>query len=454
MRCSATASVRATIVALGVLMSASAAHAAPLTRGAGLNLRTPVAPELEVLPAAESLPTVSEVTPASAPVGGGTTVLIKGEHLLASGTTVDFGGEEASEVSGTEVQLQVTTPPLAAGEVTVSVTTAAGTGTWSGRFIYVPPPPVSVTYPTTGAVTSGSMQQVEGTAGAEPGDSKVTVTLFKGASLGTPDEEHVVEESAGRWSTGFTDVGPGTYTVDAVQYDAFGSLVISSPVTFTVDPSLQTSDAPPLASFAWLPSAPKTGEPVSLVSSSSDVHSPITGFAWSLAGNSVFQNGGPLITTSFSTPGAHVVKLRVTSADGLSSVASETITVASRPATLMQPFPVVRIVGSDGNFGVKIALLSVEAPAGAQISVKCKGRGCPVKRVRRLARASASGASTVKFRRFERELPPGVSLTVRVSAAGEIGKYTRFVVRRGKLPKRVDTCLEPAGVKPMPCPST
>jgi len=148
------------------------------------------------------------------------------------------------------------------------------------------------------------------------------------------------------------------------------------------------------------------------------------------------------------------VRLRVTSADGLSSTASETIMVGSPEATLMDPFPVVRIAGSDNEHGARLSLLSVLAPAGAEISVRCKGHGCPVRRARKLARSAKNGGLVnVVFRRFERQLPVGVRLIVRVYEQGEIGKYTRFVIRRDKLPKRVDTCLEPSGVKPMACPS-
>jgi hypothetical protein len=57
------------------------------------------------------------------------------------------------------------------------------------------------------------------------------------------------------------------------------------------------------------------------------------------------------------------------------------------------------------------------------------------------------------FRRFARSLPAGVTLQIRVAKLGQIGKYTRFTVRRGKLPTRVDSCLDPAGIKPIACPS-
>jgi hypothetical protein len=150
------------------------------------------------------------------------------------------------------------------------------------------------------------------------------------------------------------------------------------------------------------------------------------------------------------------VQLRVTDADGLSSIATETIEVTSVPLILMQPFPIVRIAGSETSTGVHLSLLTAQAPVGARVTVRCRGRGCPVRSESRVAasRKSKAGTLVVEFRRFERSLRAGVTLEVRVSKPGEIGKYTRFVVRRGRLPLRVDSCLGPAGIKPIACPSS
>src|SRR5205823_6598829 len=152
------------------------------------------------------------------------------------------------------------------------------------------------------------------------------------------------------------------------------------PVTFTVTaPSgspltspAEVSPAAPAASFRWFPAVPKTGEAVSLVSTSTDVSSPIAGIAWALTSNGSFQGGGTVLTTAFSTHGAHVVRLRVTNADGVSSVATETINVVGPTVSLMQPFPVVRIVGAETPSGVKLRLLGVlQTPAGALITLRC-----------------------------------------------------------------------------------
>ena len=149
------------------------------------------------------------------------------------------------------------------------------------------------------------------------------------------------------------------------------------------------------------------------------------------------------------------MRLLVTSANGLSSVASETINVVGRRVPLMQPFPVVRIAGTETRSRVKLRLLRVQQiPAGARVTVRCRGRRCPLKSASRVAVSRALEASSLEFRAFERSLHFGVTLEILVSKPGEIGKYTRFELRRGKLPTRVDMCLDPAGIKPLRCPSS
>jgi hypothetical protein len=59
----------------------------------------------------------------------------------------------------------------------------------------------------------------------------------------------------------------------------------------------------------------------------------------------------------------------------------------------------------------------------------------------------------LRFRRFERALPAGIVLEIRVSKIGEIGKYTRLLIRHRRPPTRLDNCLDPAGILPMTCPS-
>ncbi|TMK97017.1 MAG: PKD domain-containing protein [Actinobacteria bacterium] len=212
--------------------------------------------------------------------------------------------------------------------------------------------------------------------------------------------------------------------------------------------------AAPAASFLWFPPSPHVGETVSLASTSTDDSSPITSQAWDLLGSGPFDQNGPVVETIFSTPGPHLVRLLVNAADGSGDVAAEVIPVTYPPAREMLPFPIVRIAGTAVRAGAKLRVLSVEAPPGVLITLECLGRGCPVRLQSRIAPSSGLATVTVRFRRFERFLPAGLSLEVRVSKAGQIGKDTRVLIRHGKAPRRVDSCLSPVGNAVISCPST
>jgi hypothetical protein len=291
----------------------------------------------------------------------------------------------------------------------------------------------------------------------------VTVQVHAGPTAKGPVESLATAAGTGSdWTSGDTypALAIGEYTAIAVQESSIGNPTgTSAPVTFSITtPPIAAPEralGPPSASFKWFPPMPQTGEPVSLVSSSTDAASPITALAWSLASTDPFENGGSILNTSFSTPGAHAVRLRVTNAAGLASVATETIDVLGHTTPLMQPFPVVRIAGTYNANGVELRLLRVQQmPAGARVTVRCKGHGCPLKSLSRLAASTGHTAAEIEFKRFEHWLPAGVSLEILVSKQGDIGKYTRFRVRHAKLPERVDMCLEATGSKPLACPDS
>jgi hypothetical protein len=346
--------------------------------------------------------------------------------------------------------------PLAEGPYTVLAKQAGLVTAVEGFIVDATPPQVKLTSPSNGSSSFSSSEVVSGAAGTEPGDEPtITIDLYSGSSAsGSPVQAVSTQRSNGGWSVTFGGLGPGTYTAQAEQADDVGNVGHSEAATFTVLPPVPPS--PPAASFEWIPSAPQTGEPVTLVSTSTDPDTTITGFAWALAGNGVFGPGASALATTFSTPGPHVVQLQVTDANGLSSVATKTIPVTSPAPTLMQPFPVVRIVGSYSSSGAKIKLLTVLAPVGATIRVTCRGGGCATKSQQLVAASLANtmaGTTLITFRRFERALRAGAFLDVWVSRQGQIGKFTRFRIRHGKAPSRTDLCLNPPGTQPIVCPS-
>jgi hypothetical protein len=321
-------------------------------------------------------------------------------------------------------------------------------------------PQVALLEPADGSSGAGSAQLVRGSAGIASGDlAGVTVQLFSGSSIGpgqSPLQSILVTSIEGAWSTTFVGLGSGSYTVRAQQADSAGNVGTTSTSTFALGVAAGHAATPgaPAASFAWFPANPRVGETVSLVSSSSDAASPLVGFAWDLAGTSTFANAGSSTSTTFTTAGKHLVQLRVTDAAGLTSVAGETIAVSAPALPLMQPFPIVRITSIATRSGVRLRLLSVLAPAGAQITVQCSGHACPTKSQSHLAAVHKSRAAFVEFRRFERALTPGAVIEIRVSKAGVTGKYTRFTVRRGKRPTRLDACISGVAARAIRCPSS
>jgi hypothetical protein len=224
-------------------------------------------------------------------------------------------------------------------------------------------------------------------------------------------------------------------------------------------------DGPPVG-FLFFPAAPVPGQEVTFAYSAGPAVSAPP--EWDLNGDGVFPDAtGPRAKTTFGEIGTHFVGLRITGGDDAQSTGYQAVRVvaASGPLTgqgkalrLMSPFPIVRITGKVLRKGARIKRLTVRAPYGATVKVRCRGRGCPFHRSSRtLARAGKTKApsKTISIKRLERHtLRGGASIKVLVTRQGEIGKYTRFLIRRGKPPRRTDLCLAAGSTEPMECPSS
>jgi PKD repeat protein len=235
----------------------------------------------------------------------------------------------------------------------------------------------------------------------------------------------------------------GSYTVRLFGTNSAGE-------TFVVTRPVLVLNRAPVAAFTVAPLHPLAGDSIVLTSISADSDGPLVTQAWDLDGDGGFQDAqGPIATVAFEEPGTHAVGLLVSDRDGATHAAAAHVEVRPRPLEALSPFPVVRIVGSFGRTGIRIDRLLVTTPAGAKVEIRCRGHGCPF---RRLVRKGPP--LTVRVRRFARRLlRPGAVVQVWVTSAGEIGKYTRFRIRRGKPPVRVDRCLPPGSRRPAPCPA-
>jgi hypothetical protein len=346
------------------------------------------------------------------------------------------------------------------------------------------PPSVTVSSPANGALGNDRTPDFAGVADVEAGP--VTLRIYAGTSpegtaLQKPSTSLFSPEGA--WTLHPTiPLADGVYTAQASQTNAAMQTGSSPPVTFTVDTAapLVTLDPPEPTPGATAPaftgSASDTrpvtveifaGSEETLVSTaaaagtgarwrSSDASPPLavgqyTAIAFqesSLTGNPEGRSQGmPFAIRSAPPPPSFLA-----TANGTLALAGKPIE-AVRPASLMAPFPVVRIAWAQERNGITLRLLRVQqTPAGAQVRVRCTGRGCPAQALRRTTLSGPRGVEPLTFRSLQRHLGFGAVLQLFVSKPGQIGKYTRFTVRRGRLPERVDTCLDPAGVRPLACP--
>jgi PKD repeat protein len=276
---------------------------------------------------------------------------------------------------------------------------------------------------------------------------------------------------------------PGVYRVAVAVSDGRGA-------TSTAEGAITVvADRAPVVTFANDPVQPAAGAVVTFTATASDPDGSVTRIEWDLDDDGQFDDAaGAVATWSFGAPGPHRVAVRAVDDRDVATVAFRTIDVvrsvlaapaaalqaasggpwlpgpapapavprgpapAAARATLMAPFPVVRIRGLIYHGAVRVSLLKVVAPRGATIHVVCHGGSCTPKRAD--VRVTAA-RRPVRVTSIEgRLLRAGTVIEVRVTAPRRIGKYTRFTIRRDATPARTDLCLAPGRTRPTACPTT
>jgi hypothetical protein len=89
-------------------------------------------------------------------------------------------------------------------------------------------------------------------------------------------------------------------------------------------------------------------------------------------------------------------------------------------------------------------MLTVRAPRGSSVSVRCTGRGCPRKRFARMT-------TLVHLKPYQRLLRGNLRLEISVTRRGFVGKRTVITLRKGKAPTRRDLCLYPGVSRAKSC---
>jgi hypothetical protein len=176
-----------------------------------------------------------------------------------------------------------------------------------------------------------------------------------------------------------------------------------------------------------------------LTSTSTDPDGPIVAQEWDLDGDGGFDDGaGETALYFWRRAGTYPVALRITDRDGAAVVAQASVVVAPRPPGSLTPAPLVRFVGRPTQNGAHLDLLTVTAPEGAHVGVRCKGGSCPYKHKR-----FTSEGDRHSFRKLRRTFAAGTVIEIRVTKSETIGKFTRLRFRAGQRPARLDRCLNP-----------
>lgn len=131
--------------------------------------------------------------------------------------------------------------------------------------------------------------------------------------------------------------------------------------------------------------------------------------------------------------------------DGVFDVLDQCDTLAAPPGQTNGCPPELRATSTlrampTGN-GIKVRSLSVDAPRGSRVRVRCR-RGC------RFSQSRTAGSRPVGFSRVRnRRLPARARLEIFVTRSRSIGTYIRYTVTRGNF-RRTVRCLRPGSTTP------
>ena len=282
------------------------------------------------------------------------------------------------------------------------------------------------------------------------------------------DEDGLFNDGTGQTFTK-TYRKPGAFKVKFRIEDQDGGITLA-------EDAVAVGNQAPKADFVVLPQSPAAGAAFTLVSTALDPDTPLDKWLWDLNGDGDYGDAeGASVQHSFPAAGTYTIGLKVLDSEDVPDAVRKSVVVhVPAPATtapqtastgagfrLLSPFPVVRLAGSISRAGTRLRLFAIEAPPGARVVVRCKGRSCPFRLNARSAAVTDPGkgkvhsSASLRIRQLEkRVLKKGVTITIFVTKAGTIGKYVQFKFLKRRPPARVDRCLMPsAPSKPVECPS-
>jgi hypothetical protein len=116
--------------------------------------------------------------------------------------------------------------------------------------------------------------------------------------------------------------------------------------------------------------------------------------------------------------------------------------------------PIARTVAYKLGYGKAFTIFSLlkvkPARAGDTIRAACKGKGCKRKRMRVAVAKNGAGVSLTRLVKGAK-LKPGARIEIRITRPGSLGRFRRFTIRSGKVPRQTRRCLVPGSAKPVKC---
>ncbi|MBN9221586.1 MAG: Ig-like domain repeat protein [Mesorhizobium sp.] len=249
------------------------------------------------------VPTVTAVSPASGPTGGGNSVTITGTGFSTANATgaVLFGATQASYTIDSNTQITATAPAGTTGTVDITVTTPGGTSTTSAadHYTYLALPTVTAISPTSGPTAGGTSVTITGSGflAAPPAGA---VTFGGNAATYTIVTDTQITATSPAGTAG---------TVDVIVTTPGGTSATSAADQFTYVAAPTISASSPASG----PTAGGTG--VTLTGTN------LTGATLTVGGASVTPTGADATTVTFTTPAhaAGAVSVVVTTPGGSAS---------------------------------------------------------------------------------------------------------------------------------------
>jgi PKD repeat protein len=175
---------------------------------------------------------------------------------------------------------------------------------------------------------------------AAPNPTTVGATVTFDASASKDPDGTIAKYEWDLDGNGTYETSTGTTPVITGSYGTAGEKTIGLRVTdnegtaATATKTLVVQNTPPTASFAAAPDPAPTGTSVTLdASGSKDPDGTVAKYEWDLDGNGTYETSTgttPSATTSYATPGARTVGLRVTDNEGATATATRTVTAENR----------------------------------------------------------------------------------------------------------------------------